>query len=162
MYLSPASVILSCRKHVRLNSSRASGDSVGLASLLQGLPGSAWHSSTGKWKLALLYSWLSTCRLEQQTSTRELWGIRNNNGAASGSFDSSRGREAGAGVRLRSSLVNVSLINSTEPEGLVMSSHRAKLASLRKIVKDNLGDLKDKLLELNKWKLKVWFLSCKS
>lgn len=47
-------------------------------------------------------------------------------------------------------MVNVSLINSTEPEGLVMSSHRAKLASLRKIVKDNLGDLKDKLLELNK------------
>lgn len=146
---SPERSILSCRKQERLNSSRASGDWVGVASLLHGPPGSApplwsWHSSTGKWKLARLYSWLSTCRLEQQSSIREASGIRAEMGAASklGSAASSGGREVGAGARLRSSLVSVSLSSSTGLEGLVMSSLNTTLASLRRTLQDSLNDLK--------------------
>lgn len=151
VHLSPASVILSWRKQERLNSSRSLGDSVGLASLLHWTPGSApplcsWHSSTGKWKLARLYSWLSTCRLEQYTSIREASGIRADMGAAPPprSVVSSGGREVGAGDRLSSSFVNVSLSSSTEPEGLVMSSLNTTLASLRRTLKDSLVDLNTK------------------
>lgn len=62
--------------------------------------------------------------------------------AIQGSFASSGGSEVGAGVRLSSSLVNVSLSSSTDLEGLVMSSLSATLASLRRTLKDSSKDLK--------------------
>lgn len=59
-----------------------------------------------------------------------------------GSTASSGVMELGAGARQRSSLVNVSLSSSTEPEGLVMSSLSTTLASFRRTLKDSLVDLK--------------------
>lgn len=75
---------------------------------------------------------------------REASGMRAEMGAVSmpGSTASSGGREEGAGARLKSSLVNVSLSSSTEPDGLVMSSLKTTLASLRRTPKDSLEDLK--------------------
>lgn len=149
VHLSPAITILSCKKQECLNSSKASGEWAGLDSLLHGLLGSApprwsWHSSTGKWKLALLYNWLSICRLEQYTSIRDALGIRMDICASlvSGSSVSSGSREVGAGLRLRRSLVNVSLSSSTAPDGLVMSSLNTTLASLRRTPTDNWLELK--------------------
>lgn len=150
VHLSAASTIFSCRKHDFLNSSNISGDSVGLASLLHRAPGSvpplwSWHSRTGKWKLARLYNWLSTWRLEAWTSTRDESDTRAETEAAMAeSAASSGGRGLGAGPRLSSSFVNVSLSSSTGPVGLVMSSLNITLAWLRRILKDSLEDLKTK------------------
>lgn len=151
VHLSPASVSLICRKQARLNSFIASGDSVGLASQLHRLPGStpplwSWHSSTGKWKLARLYNWLSNCRLEHHTSMRDESHSRAGMAAVptEGSTASSGGREIGMGARLRSSLVNVSLRSSTELVGLVISSLSTMLASLRRMQTDSVEDLKTK------------------
>lgn len=54
----------------------------------------------------------------------------------------SESRRVGAGARLRSSLVSVSLSSSTEPEELVMSSFNTTLASVRRTLKDTFDDLK--------------------
>lgn len=82
------------------------------------------------------------------------------------SFANSGGIKVGAGVRLRSSLVRVSLSSSTDLEGLVMSSLSTTLASLRRTLRDSLEDLKSRQKTIN---VKVMhdraecgFYSCKS
>lgn len=117
-----------------------------MASLLQGPAGSAaphcsWHSSTGKWKLARRYSWLSTCRPEQQTWIREASGVRVRARAGATvtppSSAGSGGRGEGSGARLKISLLRVSLSSSTEPDWLVMSSLNTTPTSLSRTPKDS-------------------------